>query len=147
MGYVERGTSEGAKLVTGGKRWTAAGFERGYWLEPTIVDAVSEQNTIAQEEICGPVLAAMTFKDEDEAVAIANRSVYGLAAGIWTNNVKRAHRVARRLQAGTVWVNTYHPLDAASPFGGYKQSGYGRELGKYALDLYTQIKSVWIDLN
>ena len=102
---------------------------------------------IAQEEIFGPVLATVTFRDEEEAVAIANNTIYGLAAGIWTNDVKRAHRVARRLEAGTVWVNTYHPLDPASPFGGYKQSGYGRELGAYALDLYTQIKSVWIDLS
>jgi len=89
----------------------------------------------------------MPFRDEDEALAIANRSVYGLAAGIWTSNVKRAHRVARGLHAGTVWINTYHPLDAASPFGGYKQSGFGRELGGHALELYTQVKSVWVDLS
>ena len=145
--YVEKGRSEGAQLVTGGKRWQQSGFEKGYWLEPTIFSGVQEQHVIAQEEIFGPVLAALTFKDEEEAIAIANRTIYGLAAGVWTNNVKRAHRVVQRLQAGTVWVNTYHPGDAASPFGGYKQSGYGRELGKYALDLYTQIKSVWVDLN
>jgi acyl-CoA reductase-like NAD-dependent aldehyde dehydrogenase len=89
----------------------------------------------------------MEFNDEDEAVALANETIYGLAAGIWTRDVKAAHRVAKRVQAGTVWINTYHPLDAASPFGGYKQSGYGRELGRHALDLYTQIKSVWVDLN
>jgi acyl-CoA reductase-like NAD-dependent aldehyde dehydrogenase len=147
MGYIDRGNTEGATLLTGGKRWSQGGFERGYWLEPTVFDAVKPEHTIAQEEIFGPVLAAITFEDEDEAVAIANQSMYGLAAGVWTNNVKRAHRVAKRLQAGTVWVNTYHPLDAASPFGGYKQSGSGRELGAYALDLYTQIKSVWVDLN
>ena len=147
LGYVGTGTAEGATLLTGGRRWEQSGFERGYWLEPTIFDAVNAEHTIAREEIFGPVLAAMTFQDEDEAVAIANKTIYGLAAGVWTTNVKRAHRVAQRLQAGTVWVNTYHPLDAASPFGGYKQSGYGRELGAYALDLYTQIKSVWVDLN
>ena len=146
-GYIERGQSEGATLLTGGKRSQQSGFEKGYWLEPTIFSGVSEQHVIAQEEIFGPVLAALTFKDEEEAIAIANRTIYGLAAGVWTNNIKRGHRVAHRLQAGTVWVNTYHPLDAASPFGGYKQSGYGRELGAYALDLYTQIKSVWVDLN
>ncbi|HEY8376981.1 MAG TPA: aldehyde dehydrogenase family protein, partial [Nannocystis sp.] len=82
----------------------------------------------------------------EEAIALANATIYGLAAGIWTNDIKRAHRVARAIQAGTVWINTYHPLDPASPFGGYKQSGYGRELGQYALDLYTQVKSVWVDL-
>jgi acyl-CoA reductase-like NAD-dependent aldehyde dehydrogenase len=108
---------------------------------------VSPEHVIAREEIFGPVLATVTFADEEEAIAIANQTIYGLAAGVWTNNLKRAHRVARRLEAGTVWVNTYHPLDAASPFGGYKQSGYGRELGAYALDLYTQIKSVWVDLS
>jgi acyl-CoA reductase-like NAD-dependent aldehyde dehydrogenase len=147
MQYVESGNAEGAQLLTGGQRWKQSGFEAGYWLEPTIFDAVKAEHTIAREEIFGPVLAAMTFNDEDEAIAIANQTMYGLAAGVWTNNVKRAHRVAKRLQAGTIWINTYHPLDAASPFGGYKQSGYGRELGAYALDLYTQIKSVWVDLN
>jgi acyl-CoA reductase-like NAD-dependent aldehyde dehydrogenase len=89
----------------------------------------------------------MTFADEEEAVEIANETIYGLAAGVWTRDIKNAHRMAERLQAGTVWINTYHPLDPASPFGGYKQSGYGRELGAYALDLYTQIKSVWVDLH
>ena len=147
LGYIESGTGEGASLLTGGRRWEQSGFERGYWLEPTIFDGVNAGHTIAQEEIFGPVLATLTFQDEDEAVALANQTIYGLAAGLWTTNVKRAHRVAQRLQAGTIWVNTYHPLDAASPFGGYKQSGYGRELGGYALDLYTQIKSVWVDLN
>jgi acyl-CoA reductase-like NAD-dependent aldehyde dehydrogenase len=147
LGYVKKGTDEGARLVAGGNRMLYNGEERGYWIEPTIFDEVKADACIAQEEIFGPVLATTTFKDEEEALAIANGTIYGLAAGVWTNNVKRAHRVAARLQAGTVWVNTYHPLDAASPFGGYKQSGYGRELGAYALDLYTQIKSVWVDLS
>ncbi|MGQ0815860.1 MAG: aldehyde dehydrogenase family protein [Gemmatimonadota bacterium] len=147
LGYVQKGTAEGARLVTGGKRLRYNGEERGYWVEPTIFDNVKPDASIAQEEIFGPVLATVTFRDEEEAVAIANNTIYGLAAGVWTSNVKRAHRMAQRLDAGTVWVNTYHPLDAASPFGGYKQSGYGRELGAYALDLYTQIKSVWIDLS
>jgi acyl-CoA reductase-like NAD-dependent aldehyde dehydrogenase len=147
MGYIDRGNAEGASLLVGGKRWQQAGYERGYWIEPTIFGGVSAHHTIATEEIFGPVLATLTFDDEEEAIALANQTIYGLAAGVWTSNVKRAHRVAKRLQAGTVWVNTYHPLDAASPFGGYKQSGYGRELGGYALDLYTQIKSVWVDLN
>ncbi|HEY0809550.1 MAG TPA: aldehyde dehydrogenase family protein [Longimicrobiales bacterium] len=147
LGYIEQGQREGAKLVTGGKRAAYNGAESGYWIEPTIFDQVRPEHVIAQEEIFGPVLAAVRFTDEEEAIEIANRTIYGLAAGIWTNNLKRAHRVAKRLEAGTVWINTYHPLDAASPFGGYKQSGYGRELGAYALDLYTQIKSVWVDLS
>jgi aldehyde dehydrogenase (NAD+) len=147
LGYIDRGNQEGAELLTGGQRWTASGFERGYWLEPTIFDSVRPEHTIAQEEIFGPVLAALTFREDEEAIELANNTMFGLAAGVWTNSVKRAHRVAQRLEAGTVWINTYHPLDAASPFGGYKQSGYGRELGAYALDLYTQIKSVWVDLS
>jgi aldehyde dehydrogenase (NAD+) len=146
LGYIERGRSEGADLVTGGARALYGGAERGYWVQPTIFDGVQSSHTIACEEIFGPVLAVLTFHDEDEALALANETIYGLAAGVWTRDIGKAHRFARELQAGTVWLNTYHPLDAASPFGGYKQSGYGRELGEHALDLYTQIKSVWVDL-
>ncbi len=146
LAYVEKGREEGARLLTGGERVPYGGETRGWWLAPTIFDDVRPEHTIAQEEIFGPVLATLAFDDEAEAIELANRTIYGLAAGIWTNDVKRAHRVARALQAGTVWVNTYHPLDAASPFGGYKQSGFGRELGAYALDLYTQVKSVWVEL-
>ncbi len=147
QGYIEQGRREGANLLVGGKRALYGGEARGYWLEPTVFDAVQPGHVIAQEEIFGPVLAALTFEDEEEAIALANDTIYGLAAAVWTRDIKKAHRFARRVQAGTVWINTYHPLDAASPFGGYKQSGYGRELGRYALDLYTQIKSVWVDLN
>jgi len=147
LGYIDRGRSEGARLVTGGARAPYGGEERGYWVQPTIFADVSAEHTIARDEIFGPVLAVLPFDDEEAAVRLANETVYGLAAGIWTNDLKRAHRVASRLRAGTVWINTYHPLDAASPFGGYKQSGYGRELGAYALDLYTQVKSVWVDLS
>ncbi len=147
VSYIEKGVSEGAQIVAGGKRAQYLGSEQGWWLEPTIFDNVLPTHAIAQEEIFGPVLATLTFEDDEEAVRMANSTIYGLAAAIWTNDLKRAHRLAKRINAGTVWVNTYHPLDAASPFGGYKQSGYGRELGSYALDLYTQIKSVWIDLS
>jgi len=147
LAYIEQGKAEGAHAVTGGARALYGGETRGYWVEPTIFPAVTPEHVIAREEIFGPVLAVLPFGDEDDAVRIANDTLYGLAAAVWTNDLKRAHRVARRIRAGTVWVNTYHPLDAASPFGGYKQSGYGRELGAYALDLYTQIKSVWVDLS
>jgi acyl-CoA reductase-like NAD-dependent aldehyde dehydrogenase len=147
LGYIATGRSEGADVVVGGGRAAYGGTERGFWVQPTIFDRVREEHTIAREEIFGPVLAVLAFTDDDEALALANRSTYGLSAGVWTQNIKTAHRFARELEVGTVWLNTYHPLDVASPFGGYKQSGYGRELGKYALDLYTQIKSVWVDLN
>jgi len=101
---------------------------------------------LAQEEVFGPVLAVLTFREEEEAIALANRTRYGLAAGIWTNDLKRAHRTAKRLQAGTVWINTYRALSYASPFGGYKQSGYGREMGVEALREFTRVKSVWVSL-
>lgn len=147
LGYIEQGKADGADLLVGGGRAQYDGEDRGYWVQPTIFDNVRRDHVIAREEIFGPVLATMTFADEDEALSLANDTIYGLAAGVWTMDVKKAHRFAREIEAGTVWINTYHPLDAASPFGGYKQSGYGRELGEYALDLYTQIKSVWVDLN
>jgi acyl-CoA reductase-like NAD-dependent aldehyde dehydrogenase len=145
LGYVQKGKDEGAELLTGGERVEVNGM-RGYFLNPTIFDRVTPEMTIAKEEIFGPVLGITTFKDMDEAIHIANSSIYGLAAAVWTRDIGKAHRAAHRLRAGTVWINTYHNLDTASPFGGYKQSGYGRELGKYALDLYTQIKSVWVSL-
>jgi acyl-CoA reductase-like NAD-dependent aldehyde dehydrogenase len=116
-------------------------------LQPTIFDAVTSEMTIAREEIFGPVLAAIEFGDLDEAITRANQSSYGLAAAIWTRDLKKAHIVARRLQAGTVWVNTYNVYDTAASFGGYKQSGFGRELGIHALEHYTQTKTVWVDLN
>lgn len=147
LGYIEAGLSEGAALAVGGRRASYLGEERGYWVEPTIFQRVAPEQSIAREEIFGPVLTTLTFADEEEAVRLANATVYGLAAGVWTRDIKRAHRVAQQIEAGTVWINTYHPLDPASPFGGYKHSGHGRELGSYALDLYTQIKSVWVDLN
>jgi acyl-CoA reductase-like NAD-dependent aldehyde dehydrogenase len=147
LGYIERGKDEGAELLVGGARLPFGGAERGYWVAPTIFDRVSPDAAIAQEEIFGPVLAVLPYSNEEEAIELANRTMYGLAAAVWTRDVKKAHRIARDLQAGTVWINMYHPLDPASPFGGTKQSGYGRELGAYALDLYTQIKSVWVDLS
>lgn len=142
VGYIEKGKSEGAELVYGGDRPEG----NGYFLNPTIFDRVKPEMTIAREEIFGPVLAVTTFKDLDEAIELGNRTEYGLAAAVWTRDVKKAHRAAAAIRAGTVWINMYHTLDTGSPFGGYKQSGYGRELGRYALDLYTQVKSVWVNL-
>jgi acyl-CoA reductase-like NAD-dependent aldehyde dehydrogenase len=144
--YVETARREGATLVAGGGR-ADVGTGRGYFMQPTVFADVTPCMTIAREEIFGPVLATIEFADVDEAIARANDSIYGLAAAVWTRDIKKAHYVARKLQAGTVWVNTYNVYDTAAPFGGYKQSGFGRELGAHALDHYTQVKSVWVDLN
>ena len=144
--YVESGKSEGASLLAGGERTPING--KGYFVSPTIFGDVSSDMTIAREEIFGPVLAMMTFGNGiDGAAELANSTIYGLAAGIWSRDIKKALRAARAVRAGTVWINTYNMYDAASPFGGYKQSGFGRELGMYAIDGYTQIKSVWVDLS
>lgn len=146
LSYIGAGKEEGAKLVLGGER-AKVGDGKGYYIQPTIFDGVSNQMKIAREEIFGPVLAAIRFRDLDDLIAQANDSIYGLAAGVWTRDVKKAHYVAKKLKAGTVWINTYNVYDPASPFGGYKQSGFGRELGMHALEHYTQVKSVWVDIN
>ena len=145
LGYVETGKREGATLIAGGSR-TDIGTGKGFFMQPTVFAGVTPDMTIAREEIFGPVLAAIEFADVEEAIARANDSMYGLAAGIWTRDVRKAHYVAAKLQAGTVWVNTYNVYDVAASFGGYKQSGFGRELGRHALDYYTQVKTVWVDL-
>jgi len=144
--YVDTATREGASLVAGGGR-ADIGTGKGYFYQPTVFDNVTPDMTIAREEIFGPVLATIEFADLDEAIARANDSQYGLAAAVWTRDIKKAHYVARQLQAGTVWVNTYNIYDTAAPFGGYKASGFGREMSAHAIDHYTQIKSVWVDLN
>jgi acyl-CoA reductase-like NAD-dependent aldehyde dehydrogenase len=144
LGYISIGNKEGARLVTGGKR--ASGHGAGFFVEPTVFADVEGKMRIAREEIFGPVLAAIPFSDEEDLIAKANDTMYGLAAGVWTSDVKRAHRVAHALQAGTVYVNCYHMFDPAAPWGGFKQSGWGRELGPYALDLYTEIKNVIVDI-
>jgi acyl-CoA reductase-like NAD-dependent aldehyde dehydrogenase len=144
--YIETAKKEGATLVAGGAR-ADIGTGKGYFLQPTVFDGVTPSMTIAREEIFGPVLAAIEFADVDEAIARANDSTYGLAAAVWTKDIKKAHYVARKLQAGTVWINTYNIYDTAAPFGGYKQSGFGREMSVHALEHYTQVKSVWVDLN
>src|SRR5437660_1735091 len=144
--YIETAKKEGATLVAGGGR-ADIGTGKGYFLQPTVFANVAPDMTIAREEIFGPVLATIEFADVDEAIARANASNYGLAAAVWTRDIKKAHHVARRLQAGTVWINTYNVYDTAAPFGGYKQSGFGREMSVHALQHYTQVKSVWVDLN
>ncbi len=143
MNYIQQGQDEGAEMLTGGQN----PFNNGYFVEPTVFANVDDSMTIAKEEIFGPVVAAMPFEDLDEVIERANNSAYGLAAGLWTENVKNAHYVANNLQAGTVWVNCYNVFDPASPFGGFKQSGSGREMGSYALENYTEVKSVWINMN
>jgi len=145
LGYVDAGKSEGARLCTGGDR-VEVGGDKGYFVRPAVFDNVANDMTIAREEIFGPVLSVIAFDDEEDAIAQANDTPFGLAAAVWSRDIGRAHRVARRLQAGTVWINTYNRYDAAAPFGGYKQSGYGRELGVHALEHYTQVKNVWVDL-
>jgi aldehyde dehydrogenase (NAD+) len=144
--YVDSAKKEGATLVAGGER-ADIGTGKGYFMQPTVFADVTPDMTISREEIFGPVLAAIEFADLDEAIARANDTPYGLAAGVWTRDIKKAHYVARKLQAGTVWINTYNVYDTASPFGGYKQSGFGREMSSHALEHYTQVKSVWVDLN
>ena len=144
--YIESGNKEGATLVAGGAR-SDIGTGKGYFVQPTVFADVRPEMTIAREEIFGPVLAAIEFADIDEAIARANDTPYGLAAGVWTRDIKKAHYIARKLQAGTVWINTYNVYDTAAPFGGYKQSGFGREMSAHALEHYTQVKSVWVDLN
>ena len=144
LGYVEAGIQEGAKVVAGGKRQPVNG--KGYFVQATVLDEVRNDMRVAREEIFGPVLAVIPFEDVEDAVRIANDSPYGLAAGIWTRDIKKAHAVSRRLQAGTVWVNTYNFYDAGVPFGGYKASGFGRDLGAESLRDVTQVKSVWISV-
>jgi len=146
LGYIEKGRSEGARLVAGGRRASEVNSGRGYFVRPTVFAQVEPHMAIAQEEIFGPVLAAIPFENAEDAVAKANATIYGLAAGIWTRDVSRAHRIARAIRAGTIWINTYNLYDPALPFGGFKQSGFGRELGLEALDSYLETKSVWVHL-
>jgi len=139
--YIQKGIDEGAKLLAGGES-----LDKGYFVQPTVFSA-EDHMTIAREEIFGPVVAAMSYKTIDEVIERANNSPFGLGAGLWTENLKNAHVVASKLKAGSVWVNCYNLTNAAVPFGGYKQSGIGREMGSYALENYTEVKSVWVNLD
>jgi acyl-CoA reductase-like NAD-dependent aldehyde dehydrogenase len=144
-GYIETGKREGATARAGGER-VGGDLADGFFLRPTVLDQVTDEMTVAREEIFGPVVVALPFEEIEEVAARANRSIYGLAAGVWTSDIKKAHKMVSLLKSGVVWVNTYNQFDAAAPFGGYRQSGYGREMGHAVLDGYTQIKTAWINL-
>ncbi len=145
LAFIDAGKKDGAKLVAGGNRASVNG-DKGFFIEPTIFGDVNNDMKIAREEIFGPVLSVLTFDDIDEVIEQANNNPYGLAAAVWTKDVKKAHSVSRRLKAGTVWINTYGLMDASLPFGGYKSSGFGRELGAHAMEHYTELKTVWLNM-
>lgn len=142
MGYIDSGKRQGAKLLCGGGRVG----DRGYFIEPTVFDQVQDNMQIAQEEIFGPVMSIIPFESIDEVVRRANSTTYGLAAAVWTRDITKAHAIANRVRAGTVWINCYDVFDAAAPFGGFKQSGIGRELGEYGLSNYTEVKTVTVKI-
>ncbi|MEH7748039.1 aldehyde dehydrogenase family protein [Neobacillus drentensis] len=146
LSYIESGIQEGARLVCGGKRRIVEGFENGYYIEPTIFADVQNDMKIAREEIFGPVLSVIRYSTVEEAIEIANDTIYGLAGGVWTKDVNKGMKIARELKAGTIWINDWHMLRSDAPFGGYKQSGFGRELGRHALDEYSQLKHVHCSL-
>ena len=146
LGYIEAGNAEGAKLVSGGERVHSRTLSKGFFVEPTIFDFCTDNMTIVREEIFGPVMSVLTFRNEDEVVPRANHTEFGLAAGLFTSDLKRAHRVVAQLQAGVCWINNYNVTPIEMPFGGYKQSGYGRENGLAAIEHYTQLKSVYVEM-
>ncbi len=142
MGYIESGVAEGARLICGGKPAEVAGCEGGFYIEPTVLADVSNDMAVAREEIFGPVLCVIKYATTDEAIAMANDNDYGLSAGVWTTDLVAAQQIARDLRAGSVWINDWHMMRTDAPFGGYKQSGYGRELGRYSIDSYVETKTV-----
>ena len=144
--YIKTGIEEGAKLECGGGRLPGELGRKGNFIEPTIFTHTKPDMRIVQEEIFGPVLVVQTFKDEKEAIKLANDTIYGLAGGVFTNDIAKAHRVIRKLRAGITWINTYHPTYNEAPWGGYKQSGIGRELGTYGFEAYTEVKQINVNL-
>ena len=146
LGYIRAGLEEKAELRCGGERDTEGAKARGFFVKPTVFTGVRPEMKIAQEEIFGPVLSVVPFRTPEEAVEIANGTIYGLVSAVWTCDIRLAHRMAADIKAGSVWINTYNGFDSGSPFGGYKQSGFGRDLGAYALEQYTNVKSVWVAL-
>ena len=138
VGYLDSGKHDGAKALTGGERHG----DKGYFVKPTVLVDATDDMKVVKEEIFGPVVVATPFSDLDEIVKKANDSIYGLAAGVWSRDIKKANKIANKLRAGTVWINCYNVFDAALPFGGYKQSGWGREMGHEALEHYTEVKAV-----
>jgi aldehyde dehydrogenase (NAD+) len=142
--YLDVGAKEGAKAMAGGARLTEGALAKGYFVPPTVFANVRDDMRIAQEEIFGPVISAIPFKDTDELIQRANATTFGLGSGVWTQDVSKAHRLAKALRAGSVWVNCYQAMDPAVPFGGYKMSGYGRESGKQHVEEYLNVKAVWI---
>jgi aldehyde dehydrogenase (NAD+) len=146
LGYIEAGKKEGARVVAGGERMTEGDLARGYFVRPTVFDEVKPHMAIAREEIFGPVLSVLEFDDDEAAIQLANDTTYGLVAAVFTKDITRAHRLARDLEAGVVWINRWNGFDSAAPFGGHKQSGWGREMGQHAIELYTQTKCVWVAL-
>ncbi|HMY52934.1 MAG TPA: aldehyde dehydrogenase family protein, partial [Candidatus Obscuribacter sp.] len=144
LNYIGIAKGEGAKLACGGE--APAEMKKGYFVKPTVFTGVNNDMRIAQEEVFGPVLAVIPFGTMDEVAEQANKTTFGLSGAVWTRDVKKAHKFASHIKAGTIWVNCYNVFDPAVPFGGYKMSGYGRELGKHSIELYTNIKSVWVNM-
>ncbi len=143
-GYLAIGQREGARPLSGGARLTEGDLARGYFVPPTVFAGVRDDMRIAQEEIFGPVISAIPFTDVDEVIQRGNATTFGLSSGVWTRDVSKAHRLAKAIRAGSVWVNCYQAMDPAVPFGGYKMSGYGRESGRQHLEEYLNVKAVWI---
>jgi acyl-CoA reductase-like NAD-dependent aldehyde dehydrogenase len=144
LSYIDRGRAEGARVLTGGMRVTAGDLKNGYFVAPTVFDECRDDMAIVREEIFGPVMSVLEFEDEQEVIERANATEFGLAAGVFTNDLTRAHRVIARLQAGTCWINQYNVTPIELPFGGVKLSGLGRENGRAAIEHYTQLKSVYV---